>query len=182
MTERLKPRAPRVGAAFRPSVEWFAERFRYDPDTGCIFSVASGREVGSRGPAGRRAVAYRHPNGRGSILAARLAWALYTGDWPQGAISFADGDADNAAWENMSVERLVGQKRGPARVFPNRNYYRVPVYVEGRRTTRGFKSRASAIAFADAVRAAIVNGGVAPDADDFREGAAGERDAAVKGA
>lgn len=163
---------PRLVRAFVPAVEWFAERFEYDPQSGAVTSRATGRAVGAKGPRGRLTVAYRHGQHRGAVLRSRLAWALFTGDWPQGQLQYRDGNPNNAAWENLSVPRLVGQRRGHVRVTPGEGCWLVPLYVDGRRTTRGFKDRADALAFADAVRRAARDGRSMPDALEYRGRAA----------
>jgi hypothetical protein len=86
------------------TVERMRELFDYDPETGKFYQKQSaksgfvpGSEVGSMNPDG-----YIYLSIDGLLVRAhRVAWALMTGDWPNGDIDHEDRDKANNRFKNL---------------------------------------------------------------------------------
>lgn len=74
------------------------DRFSYDPDSGVITRNRNGRVMISRTSKGYIQVSA----GRGvNILAHRLAWLIYYGEWPEDQIDHIDGCRSNNSILNL---------------------------------------------------------------------------------
>lgn len=106
----------------------------YDASTGVFVwlkdvgkNVKAGSEAGSvkatRVDASGRSVSYRYIRLLGrTVPAARLAWLLHYGEWPQGRIAPIDGDTLNLRIENLSQSNAV--VRAPADTEGRSEYLR----------------------------------------------------------
>lgn len=99
----------RTHKADRSSKLTVDQRFEYNPEQGTIvdifrpaFSVVNWATM--------RGYATVHHGGK-TILAHRLAWRLQTGQWPEIAVYFLDGDKSNLKWANLSLKRTTAPKK-----------------------------------------------------------------------
>ena len=95
------------------SIEHLRKRYSYNPETGDITRIATGKVVKSTtvdGHIGR--IKYRLIRTKGkSIRAHRAAWALYYGEWPKGQIDDIDHDGLNNRISNLrDVDCIVNQR------------------------------------------------------------------------
>ena len=93
------------------------ERFRYEPDTGRIVIAKSmrrrgkiGCEAGCIAANGHRYIGFQGKH----LLASRLAWALYHGEWPKQEIDHIDGNTLNNRLINLRDVSSSAQKRNRA--------------------------------------------------------------------
>lgn len=94
------------------SIEKLREYLSYDPDTGVFKwikksakNVMAGSIAGTvktvRANKEGLSVRYRYIKLDGEHAAARLAWVMHYGEWPQSRLRFADGDTLNLKIENL---------------------------------------------------------------------------------
>ena len=130
-------------------LEQARELFSYDPDTGELTWVNGFRRGnGAMAPAGTVAGCF---DGEGYLVSRtnrtqyknhRLAWLLYHGEWPKGAIDHIDGDKANNRISNLRMttnsENLQNQRKpmrhnklGILGVCMAGHKYRTKVHVNG---------------------------------------------------
>lgn len=94
------------------------EFLKYDPDTGSIIwikrpakNIPIGSEAGSiKGGAGKNSE-YRYIRlQKTDFTAARAAWALYYGEWPDARVLFEDGDITNFRIVNLKLSNSIEQQ------------------------------------------------------------------------
>lgn len=147
-----------------PNVKSLHQMLRYDPDTGCLFWLARPShlfvvpelaDAWNRRFAGTRAGSVK---GNGYIqvclsgtivLAHRVAWALYYGDWPTGKLDHLNGDRTDNRIENLRIATDLENQRnlkrrsdntsGHCGVFWNKNTLKwtAAVSVKGRQVYLG---------------------------------------------
>lgn len=99
---------PRQTATVTPEIEALLRlHLDYRENTGRIvwaiprsIRTREGDDAGSMSSVGYRMVAM----GSFKSTAARVAWFLKTGEWPQGRIFFRDEDATNLRWSNLTLD------------------------------------------------------------------------------
>lgn len=91
----------------------------YDPETGKFWwkskvarKILIGMEAGCIKPTRKNANGESHKYryikvGKFSLPAARLAWLLHHGEWPQGRLRFRDKDSLNTKIENLEISESV---------------------------------------------------------------------------
>lgn len=100
------------------SIEKFHEYLNYDPDTGVFTWIKkSAKNVMAGSIAGTvkttrmtkdgLCMRYRYIKLDGDYPAARLAWAMYYGEWPQSRVRFMDGDGLNLKIDNLTLSNSV---------------------------------------------------------------------------
>lgn len=90
----------------RADKEFIKDTFKYDPETGSLTYIATGKKAGyvhnSNG------VLYKRINIKGvALLCHRICYFLKTGKFPDGRLDHIDGDGTNNKWCNL---RLVGHR------------------------------------------------------------------------
>lgn len=104
-----------------PSLTTFAEYLSYDRSSGKIlWRKSPGQRVKAGDDAGRIEV-----NGRRSITflgvkytAARVAWFLHYGEWPECSVIFKDRDVTNLRLENLAQSGHRGRRGNPVSQNP----------------------------------------------------------------
>ena len=92
------------------TIEHLRKRYSYNPETGEITRIATGKVVRSRTKDGR--VIYRNIHTKGKMIRQhRAAWALYYGEWPNGQIDHIDHDGQNNRISNLRVVDAIGNQR-----------------------------------------------------------------------
>ncbi len=100
------------------SIEKFREYLNYDPDTGVFTWIKkSSKNVMAGSIAGTvkttrttkegLGIQYRYIKLDGEYPAARLAWAMHYGEWPQSRVRFNDGDSLNLRIENLALSNAI---------------------------------------------------------------------------
>lgn len=100
------------------SIDKFHEYLKYDPDTGVFTwikksskNVMAGSIAGTvkttRTTKGGLSMRYRYIKLDGDYPAARLAWAMHYGEWPQSRVRFIDGDGLNLRIENLTLSNSI---------------------------------------------------------------------------
>jgi len=105
------------------SIEEIKDKLAYDSNTGIFYwtspvsrNVPAGSEAGCEkatrtGKDGKK-VSYRYIRYNGaSIPSAKLAWALYYGEWPDSRICFKDNDTLNLRIENLYQTNGLSSKK-----------------------------------------------------------------------
>lgn len=89
--------------------------FRYDPETGVITRIRTGKKTGTVAGKGHRHLQVGYKGTR--IYAHRLAWALHKGKWPPADldIDHRDCDGQNNRWANLRLATR-SQNGGNARL------------------------------------------------------------------
>lgn len=82
------------------STQYLRDTFSYDPDTGLIYRIKTGKLVRTVSPQGRARVMI---HGRRYMASHRLAWQLVTGSEPNMDIDHIDGDPLNNRWSNLRL-------------------------------------------------------------------------------
>jgi len=94
----------------------------YDPETGKFWwlispakNVRAGNEAGTtkttRTKDDGQPAQYRYIKlGEADVPAARVAWLLGHGEWPQARIRFRDGDTMNLRLDNLEMQSAIGMK------------------------------------------------------------------------
>ena len=77
-------------------------------DDGAIVRRSTGADATFMGPSGALMIRAYHQGTIRRLIAARIAWALSTGEWPEGVVQVRDGDE-----RNLSAANLIMTKRGP---------------------------------------------------------------------
>lgn len=77
--------------------EEVSKRYRYNPDTGTIFSIKARRNVGTIGGGGYIILIINQRQ----YKAHRIAWLLHYGEWPQDEIDHIDGNVGNNTLSNL---------------------------------------------------------------------------------
>lgn len=99
-------------------IETLREFLKYDPENGSITwikkpakNVAIGSEAGSaKGGSGRNSM-YRYLRlQKIDFTAARAAWALHYGEWPEARVFFVDGDINNIRISNLRLSNTLEQQ------------------------------------------------------------------------
>lgn len=92
------------------SIEHLRKRYSYNPETGEITRIATGKVVTSVKDDGR--IKYRHLQTKGKkLLLHRVAWALHYGEWPNGQLDHIDHDGLNNRINNLRVVNWVQNAR-----------------------------------------------------------------------
>jgi hypothetical protein len=100
------------------SIEKFHEYLNYDPDTGVFTwikksskNVMAGSIAGTvkttRTTKDGLNIRYRYIKLDGEYPAARLAWAMHYGEWPQSRVRFNDGDSLNLRIDNLALSNSI---------------------------------------------------------------------------
>ena len=100
------------------SIEKFHEYLNYDPDTGVFTWIKkSAKNVMAGSIAGTvkttrttkegLGIRYRYIRLDGEYPAARLAWVMHYGEWPQSRIRFNDGDSLNLRIDNLALSNSI---------------------------------------------------------------------------
>lgn len=118
----------RVPKTINMTAEYVAKFISYDPMTGDMKWIKStSRRIKPGDPAG----AYKETHGKSSkkyryiglngvqTPAARVAWLLHHGEWPQSPVMYRDGNADNLAADNLKMPEFptTPVMRGDQRVY-----------------------------------------------------------------
>jgi hypothetical protein len=106
-------------------LELMRERFRYDPETGAIYLLATGQRVGSKFKRGYIYVNFK----RRQLLAHRLAWLLMTGEWPKHFLDHINRDKTDNRWANLREASSVENAQNMGRKACNRSGY-IGVYFK----------------------------------------------------
>jgi len=90
-----------------PSPEVLRQLLRYEPETGKLFWAVNHTQ---KAWAGKEALCATTPFGyrRGRIMnvgvvAHRVAWAIFYGEWPEGIIDHVDGNPSNNRIDNLRI-------------------------------------------------------------------------------
>lgn len=81
-------------------------RYRYDPDTGIVWSVLQGRPVGAVDPTRPLGGLKLTVTGSGQTVIVkvhRLCWYLHTGAWPKQYVDHANRDPHDNRWANLRL-------------------------------------------------------------------------------
>lgn len=104
------------------SAEHMSSILGYDPQTGVFWwlvspakNIRAGTQAGcvkmTRTHRSGEACSYRYiRTGGHNIPAARIAWLLTEGEWPQSRVIFRDGDPLNLKFENLGLATMVMRK------------------------------------------------------------------------
>jgi len=102
-----------------------ADRYTYNAETGLFFFKKD---------RGRQTFKTNHSNGYfvanvlgKTIYAHRAAWAIQTGDWPEGVIDHVNGDKKDNRWENLRDVSSAQNQRNMRKSIVNKSGY-VGVY------------------------------------------------------
>ena len=88
----------------RPSIEWFCNRFSYDPETGVLIwrdGKHAGQVVATRKRSGYLIIRPKINGKQRYFLVHRIAFVLMTGKWPLNDVDHWDGIRDNNCWKNL---------------------------------------------------------------------------------
>ncbi len=77
-------------------------KYRYDPETGIIYSKRTGQRLGSRTPCGYIVISHK----RRYIRAHRLAWLLVHGEWPPEIVDHINGIRDDNRLCNLRAATM----------------------------------------------------------------------------
>jgi hypothetical protein len=100
------------------SIEKFYEYLNYDPDTGVFTwikksskNVMAGSIAGTvktiRANKDGLSIRYRYIKLEKEYPAARVAWAMHYGEWPQSRVRFIDGDTLNLKIDNLVLSNTI---------------------------------------------------------------------------
>lgn len=104
------------------SIEHLRARYSYNPETGDITRLATGKVIRSTKKDSRNTYRQLSTNGK-KILAHRAAWALYYGEWPNGQIDHIDHDGLNNRIGNLRIVDCVGNARNARLRITNKSGY-----------------------------------------------------------
>lgn len=99
-----------------PSVEELRKHYRYDPETGVLTSLRTGKPITARHPEGYLVV--RPVKGGRAYLAHRVIWKLQTGQEPPDELDHAKGQKANNRWPQLR-EATPGQNVHNSGVRPD---------------------------------------------------------------
>jgi hypothetical protein len=111
------------------TIERIREALSYDPETGKIFwKICASRRIRPGDEAGIVKVVhttvsdrmYRYITLDGQTTpAARFAWALHYGEWPQASVKYVDDNSENLKIENLQLARFPSEvvKKGDLRRY-----------------------------------------------------------------
>jgi hypothetical protein len=88
--------------------EIIRQMFVVGDNSGEIIRASTGEGATFMGPSGALLVRCYHEGSIRRFTAARVAWAVQTGEWPKGVVRARDGDE-----RNLKPDNLVLTKRGP---------------------------------------------------------------------
>ena len=83
-----------------PDVEWFKDRYEYNPDTGDIRRKSTGTLVADKCH-GYLRIRGDNDGEKFEVRAHRVAWALQTGDWPERQIDHINGIRNDNRFCNL---------------------------------------------------------------------------------
>lgn len=79
------------------NAQMLRDRFSYDPETGRMSSVRTGRVYRSQLKDGGKIVVFK----KKMLYAYRVAFVLMTGEWPKGVVDHINGDRSDDRWSNL---------------------------------------------------------------------------------
>lgn len=93
------------------SVPELLAMYEYDPCTGQIMGLSTGRYVGTMHKRSY-VVPTRKSGAVHNLPAGKLAWLLHTGTIPKTRVYFLDGDVSNLCWDNLTLDVVTKSDRG----------------------------------------------------------------------
>lgn len=92
------------------SIEHLRKRYSYNPETGEVTRIATGKVVRTLKKDGNKDYMHLQTKGK-KILLHRVAWALHYGEWPKGQIDHIDHDGLNNRIANLRDVDWIGNQR-----------------------------------------------------------------------
>jgi hypothetical protein len=125
-------------------LSYIKSELRYEPETGHLFwinsrpGVAAGKRAGTKTPEGYNQLSVA----RRSLRAARIAFVLMTGRWPDGEIDHINGDRADDQWSNLrdvptqvnlrNRRRPANNSSGAIGVYKSKNRWRATIADNGK--------------------------------------------------
>ena len=86
-----------------PSVEWIAENYNYDPKTGTVINMNTGRTIGFKTGNGYKAIAISPSKHQFNVFVHHIAFAIMEKRWPNKnlVVDHINRQRDDNRWSNL---------------------------------------------------------------------------------